>query len=256
MLPARPLLLPGLPVVRRDGAHLQVGLEPPRCLVVPDDPEVRRVLADLRAGLPPDPTTALGHRTVGRLLTAGLVVDLDDLDARTAARSRVSVGLDVPGDLVHPVTERLAGVGLSASATPDVLLVLRDGPVPRPLLDRCLRDDVPHLVVAGEPGAMTIGPFVGPGRTACVRCVDAHLGTADPRRALLVEQADVVVPREPALHAVALAWAVADLLAWAEGRTPSTWSTTVRVDSDLDVRRSAWARHPGCGCAWDALLSG
>lgn len=255
MLPDHPVLLPGIPVVRRDADHLQVGLEQPRCVVVPDDPEVHRVLAALRAGRAPAPRTPTAHHALTRLVAAGLVGDLDEIEARRATRSGVVVGLDVPSDLERPVAERLAAAGLSAvpDAPGDVLLVLRDGPVPRFRLDRCVREDLPHLLVGSEPGAMTVGPFVGPGRTACVRCVDAHLGLVDPRRALLLEQVDVTVPREPALHAVALAWAVADLVAYAEGRTPSTWSATVRLDGDLDVRRTPWTRHPGCGCAWDAL---
>jgi hypothetical protein len=259
MLPDRPLLLPGLAVLRRDRRHLQVGVEPPRCVVLPDEPDVHRLLGDLRAGRPPSPTTTEGHRSVARLVAAGLVADLDTLDGQAAARARVRVGLDAPGDLVHPVTERLGAAGLAVAApdqAPDVLLVLRDGPVPRLRLDRCAREDLPHLVVSSEPGAVTVGPFVSPGRSACVRCVDAHLGTLDPRRALLLEQVEVAVPREPALHAVALAWAVADLVAWAEGRTPSSWSATVRLDADLDVRRTAWRRHAGCGCAWDEVLTG
>lgn len=259
MLPDRPLLTPGAPVVRRDARHVQVGLDPPRCAVLPDEPDVHRVVAALREGRRPRPHTPAGHRALSRLVAAGLVEDLDTRDARAAARARVRVGLDAPHDLLLPLHERLGAAGVAVAAaeeTPDVLLVVRDGPVPRPVLDRCTRDDLPHLVVGSEPGAMTLGPFVQPGTSACVRCVDAHLGVADPRRALLLEQVDATVPRDPPLHAVALAWAAADLVSWAEGRTPSTWSATVRLDADLGVRRTAWPRHPGCGCAWDQLLLG
>jgi len=249
-------LLPGLPVVRRDDRHLQVGIDPPRCAVVADDPDVRRLLADLRAGRAATPETQTGHRALARLAGAGLLDDLERRAERARSRAGVSVGVDAPGDLIHPALDRLHAAGLEVAGgaeSPSVLLVLRDGPVPRPHLDRCLRDGTPHLVVSTEPGAVSVGPFVEPGRSACVRCVDAHLEIVDPRRGLLLEQVDVAVPREPALHAVALAWAVADLVTWAEGGTPSTWSATTRLDAALDVRRTAWARHPGCGCAWDAL---
>lgn len=259
MLPDRPVLLPGLAVVRRDERHLQVGVDPPRCAVLRDEPEVRRVLARLRAGEPPLPRTAAGIRAVARLAAAGLLDDLDDLQRRHAARAGVTVGVDGPGDLTPSVIERLREADLAGTVAREhasVLLVLYDGPVPRARLDRHAREGTPHLLLSAEPGAVTVGPFVEPGRTACLRCVDAHLGLADPRRALLLEQVDVRVPREPALHAVALAWAVADLLAWAEGRIPSTWSATVRLDASLDVRRTPWARHPGCGCAWGQALDG
>lgn len=256
MLPARPVLHPGVPVVRRDDRHLQVGIDPPRCVVLPDEPEVRRVLDRLRSGDAPAPETEAGARALDRLVRAGLLDDLDARERGRAARATVSVGIDGPSDLDRNVAERLRDVDLAVAADPDhasVVLVLRDGPVPRRQLDRCVRDGTPHLVVAAEAGAVTVGPFVEPGRTACQRCVDAHVGQADPRRALLLEQARASVPREPALHAVALAWAVSDLLTWAEGRVPSTWSATVRLDAGLDVRRTPWTRHPGCGCAWDVL---
>lgn len=256
MLPVRPVLLPGLAVVRRDDRHLQVGIDPPRCAVLPDDPDVHRLLAALRAGTPPAPATEVGHLALARLASAGLLDDLDRHERQRTDRAEVRVGVDGPGDLSHQVTERLRSGGLlvsSGAESPSVLLVLRDGPVPRRLLDRCVRDGTPHLVLGAEPGAVIVGPFVEPGRTACVRCVDAHHELTDPRRSLLLEQVEVTVPREPAHHAVALAWAVADLVAWAEGRLPSTWSATVRLDAGLDVRRTAWARHPACGCAWDLL---
>jgi hypothetical protein len=256
MLPARPALLPGVPVVRRDEQHLQVGIDPPRRAVVDDDPDVRHLLAALRVGAAPAPVSEAGHRALTRLADAGLLDDLDRRDERSAARGRVTVGVDAPADLTQPVVDRLRAVGLTGTtgaAQPGVVLVLRDGPVPRRHLDRWVREGTPHLLLETEPGATTVGPFVEPGRTACVRCVDAHLELADPRRALLLEQVDVAVPRDPALHAVALAWAASDLVAWAEGRSPSTWSATVRIDADLDVRRLAWGRHPGCGCAWDSL---
>lgn len=256
---ARPVLLPGLPVVRRDARHLQVGIDPPRCAVVPDEPDVRRVLDRLAAGDPPAPSTPAGHRTVQRLAAAGLLDDLDRVERRRADRSGVTVEVDGPVDLTRPTTDRLraAGLAIADGAEPaGVLLLLRDGPIPRRHLDRCARDGTPYLVLAAEPGAVTVGPFVEPGRTACLRCVDAHLGLLDPRRSLLLEQVDTVVPRDPALHPVALAWAVADLVAWAEGRAPATWSATVRLDAALDVRRTPWERHPGCGCAWDQALTG
>ncbi|WP_244929441.1 TOMM precursor leader peptide-binding protein [Nocardioides sp. W7] len=259
MLPSRPVLLPGLPVLRRDERHLQIGLDPPRCAVVRDDPDVRRVLAQLHAGQPPLPRTEAGAQALDQLARAGLLADLDELERRRASRLEVTVGLDAPADLTRPVTDRLRAADLVVAADLDqagVLLVLSDGQVPRQHLDPYARDGTPHLLVSTEPVGMIVGPFVEPGRTACVRCVDAHLGLADPRRALLLEQATVRVPREPVLHAVALAWAVADLVAWAEGRVPSTWSATVRFDASLDVRRTPWARHPGCGCAWDQALTG
>ena len=97
-----------------------------------------------------------------------------------------------------------------------------------------MRDDLPHLVVRDHGPALTVGPFVAPGLTACLRCVDAHLGDADPRRALVVEQVATQPPlapvaTDPALRAVALSLAVRDLVTFAEGGRPTTWSATYEV---------------------------
>ena len=101
-------------------------------------------------------------------------------------------------------------------------------------LDDWMRSGTPHLVVREGPGGPLLGPYVVPGATACLRCVDAHLGEHDPRRALVVEQVATTPPLrpsepDPALRALALAWAVRDLAAGAEGGVPATWSATVAL---------------------------
>ena len=46
------------------------------------------------------------------------------------------------------------------------------GEFDRTLLDDLVRDGVPHHVVRVVEGAPVVGPFVLPGETACLRCVD------------------------------------------------------------------------------------
>ena len=109
---------------------------------------------------------------------------------------------------------------------------------------------------------MTLGPFVVPGATACLRCVDAHRGEADPRRGLVLEQAASLPALtrdrvDPALHALALAWAARDVVTFVEGGRPATWSATVRVDAGLRLAPQEWLRHSHCGCSWgDQLAAG
>ena len=103
-----------------------------------------------------------------------------------------------------------------------------------------------------------MGPFVVPGATACLRCVDCHHGDTDPRRGLVVDQVAssqplVPVGPDPSLRAVALSIAVADVVSFVEGEVPGTWSSTIRVTKQLDLAPTRWLRHAGCGCAWDAL---
>jgi hypothetical protein len=109
-----------------------------------------------------------------------------------------------------------------------------------------------------------LGPFVAPGQTACLRCVDAHRGETDPRRALVLEQYAAAGPRadgvpepvdEPVFTA-ALAWAVRDCLSYVDGLEPTTWSRTVTFGPGMAQTAREWARHPHCGCAWSEVPVG
>ena len=79
LLPDHPRLLPGLRVLRRDAAHLQVGVGA-RAVLVPDHPDVRRLLGLLTSGAAPAaehlprPHTPAGE-VLARLAGAGLLVD-------------------------------------------------------------------------------------------------------------------------------------------------------------------------------------
>jgi hypothetical protein len=284
-LPRRLALRPGLHVVRRDDRHLQVGVDPPAVLVVPDDPESRRVLDALRTGARPGTASAESQRLVADLVARGLVVDAaardtalaaapdrgaasatyaqfgDDARRRLAARAEARILVEAPTDLGRAASLlRASGVGLTARLDEaDTVLVIADEVLSRHRLDPLLRAGLPHLVVAPGPGGLTVGPFVAPGLTACLRCVDAHLSERDPRRSMLLEQCDATTvasgptPRDPALLALGVAAAVRDVVSYVDGDEPATWSASVTVGPDLALVRRGWRRHPHCGCAWDAL---
>jgi bacteriocin biosynthesis cyclodehydratase domain-containing protein len=149
-------------------------------------------------------------------------------------------------------------------------LLVGTGQPDRELVDDWMRRDVPHLVVRLCEGQAVVGPFVDPGRSACLRCVDAHHTDVDPTWPLLVRQhaaagrrstagpADAASPEpvDPILATLALAWAARDLASWVEGVTPSLLSSTLTLDGVLaDVEVRTWTRHPGCGCSWQALTA-
>lgn len=124
-----------------------------------------------------------------------------------------------------------------------------------------MRAGTPHLLVRLTEGSAVLGPFVVPGRTACLRCLDAHHTDVDASWPLLVRQyatasatdrADgVPEPVDSLLAGLALAWAGRDLASYAEGSRPSTWSTTIRLDAELtSIETRSWLRHPECGCGW------
>ncbi|WP_193611945.1 hypothetical protein [Nocardioides lijunqiniae] len=283
-LPRRPALRPGLTVARHDDAHLRVGTDAPHRLVVADRPVVRRLLDDLTAGRPLPELEDSAWLVLRGLHDAALLVDADALDrlrhddparaawaqfgpstaARIQARQRVRVGVWA-GAAVADVAVRLlhqAGVAVcEPGSEADVWLVASEGELSRSALDDLVRDGTPHLVLATGLGTVRLGPFVLPGTTACLRCVDAGLAEDDPRRALVIEQVTLEPrvpgpPADPVLTHLATAWAVRDLLRYVEGDQPSTWSTTLELGpTDTPIPRP-WLRHPHCGCAWDQLPAG
>jgi hypothetical protein len=255
------LLRPGVGLARRDAAHLQLGTDPPLAAVVPDCPAVRLLLVELAHGGPLSTLDAMTVPVLEALVGAGLVVAADEVVARRDRRAGCAVHLDVP-DGVLPVLVRLVGeAGLRLTREPtsaSVALVWSEGDAPRARLDDWMRSGTPHLVVSEGPGGTVLGPYVLPGATACLRCVDAHLGEQDPRRALVVEQIAAAPPLrpaepDPALRALAAGWVVHDLATAAAGGVPATWSARVSL-GELPPQVTVYRRHLHCGCAWSEDL--
>jgi hypothetical protein len=249
---ARPVLRPGLHVVRRDDAHLQVGLDPPDRLVLRDRP-------GLHAALTGRERTPRGEvrELLDRLVEDGWIVDAGRVAraAREDTERRPPLSLEADALLNDTLTRACATAGLRVADTAGTRLVATIGEPRRALSDQLVRDDVAHLWLAVLPRAVRIGPFVEPGRTACLRCVDGHLGERDARRATVLHQLEELPPApyggwDPLLVQLAAAWAVRDVVRRLDGRTPALRSATVTVSAELEVTRRDWLRHPHCGCAW------
>jgi bacteriocin biosynthesis cyclodehydratase domain-containing protein len=279
----RPVLAPGLHVTERAPGELQIGLTPAHRLLLVDTPSVRRTLTVLERGEAPrsDPTTrkvlaqlAPVLRDGDSLIRPGIpeteVAAVALRHPRTATsrlrdrgRARISVqgdlGID-PGPLFG-----LTGLGIDHDATSEVTaaLLLCRGDLDRDHLDGYLRDRTPHLLVRAIESEIVLGPFVVPGLTACLRCLDLHLPNDDPRHPSQTTRRPgprndgVPDPINAAVLTMALGWAVSDLIAYAEGDRPSTWSSTVRLTagaSGFETVRQL--RHPQCGCSWIELSAG
>lgn len=245
---ACPVLRDGLRVVRRDDDHLQLGLDLPDRLVLRDRPGLLQALTHLDRR-PPDAV----REVLDQLVAGGWVVD-----AAARARpgpGRAPVSLDTDAWLEDSALRAIAASGLVVSTDADLRLVMGFGEPRRSVSDALVRDDISHLWLTVLPGAVRIGPFVEPGRTACLRCVDAHLGDLDPRRATVLHQLEELprVPErdpDPCLVQLGVAWAVRDVVRLLDGHVPALRSATVTVTAGLEVSRSDWLRHPHCGCAW------
>lgn len=286
-------LVPGTHVLRRHDGRVQVGLDPRDAVLLPAGSEA--ALARLGAGAAVDPVLApladaglLVERAGSSSLVLGVpagrapaVAALvrahgSDAAAAWASRSAAVVRVVAFGGGADPLAARaadlLSDAGLASEPGPPGPPA-RDGPAllvgvgqpDRELVDDWMRRGVAHVLVRMTEGRAVVGPFVDPGRSACLRCVDAHHTDADPTWPLLVRQhaaatrrrTDELAPPEPVdplLATLALAWAVRDLASWAEGAAPSLLSSTLTLDAllaDVDVR--TWTRHPGCGCSWQAV---
>lgn len=247
-----PAPLPGLRLLRRGRTTWQWGLHADAEATSSDPAVVPAHLLVDRADLP---RTGIAEADRAAVVQRGTDRAVDRLLGRHRAGVRVdgSLGVD-PGPL-------LAAAGLGTEGEPACRLLMSVGELGRDRLDRLVADGVPHLVLRLVDGAVTIGPFVVPGETACLRCVDLHVASGDPVYPALVEQHAQATPEagrhgwpEPVdlpLVTLATAWAVRDVCTWAEGDRPTTWSATVRLEPGLSgLTDVQWLRHPGCSCFW------
>lgn len=289
-----PILLPGTHVLRRDADTLQVGLDPTERVLLADTPRHRRLVLEPPAGsqvaalkpvlLPDDAPLRAALPPVDS-------ADPEALWARHSVASRARLGVThhdpqrVPTDVIVLVQayggrlgERLAAdlrtllrrTGLPAptqrrpgprsdAAPHELHVVVGVGEPPRGLLDDRVERGTPHLVLRFVEGRAVLGPFVAPGRTACLHCVDLHRADADPAWPLLLEQYarmtrhdrsdGVPEPVDAALAAVAIGWAVRDVSTHLTGRAPATRSRTLTMTPDLvEVVLQDWPQRPDCGC--------
>jgi len=257
---SRPQLAPGLRVVRRGLDRIQVGLYEDRRVVLPCTDVVLRTLALLleRGPIDDSPATA---RVLEQLDRHGCLVR--GPGSSPAGRKVAVLGrIDGPG--LPAVDELLRAAGVTTTSDlhdADAVVVLRVGELPRERLDPLLRRGISHVVVRLVDGGALVGPFVVPGKTACLRCIDAHQSLVDPDHvAVTTRYAEATArPRadgmpdvvDPALATIALAWAVRDVVAHLEGAAPSTWSRTLLLHPDPTQRREErWLRHPMCACSF------
>ena len=253
---ARPLSV----LVRPDDS-LQLGLDAEGGLVFPDVPPG----ADAAVRALRQPRTLL---EVSRLVPAlprgwldGLVETLLDAGALRRVEPAAAPAVLVLGG--GPLSDQAARLlaaegwavrdGVSGAVGGDVpVLVCAATAEPDRVLTRDLTaSGQAHLVVRAEPERAVVGPFVVPGRAACVGCTDLvrrDLDAGFPHLlAQLCRSEHTPAPRQAAWAA---AVASAQLEAWRAGRTPEALGATLELDAHTGgygVR--AWPRHPDCGCA-------
>lgn len=178
------------------------------------------------------------------------VVDPEPPAPRVYAHPRATGGASLRAHLVargHRVRSQEHWFG--RGDTHQVTVVADDRLEPdRALTEVLTRDGIPHLTIRPTVRGVVVGPFVVPGRTACMRCLDLVLA-ADPAWPAILAQ---LCRARLTLPATVRAWAVAQALvclrAWATGGVPLATGTTVELAADCTVHQRRWPRHPLCTC--------
>lgn len=161
----------------------------------------------------------------------------------------------------HPVMIVASGtVGRRVRGRRPALAVLVSAHVIDPLEhQRWLRDDVPHLPIVFGEVAVTVGPVVAVGSSACLGCVERERARRDPARAAIAAQ---LWGRPAAAESASLATeAAVEALRMLRASIPSRLhdpaaSASVRLDAASGARTTtAWRPSEGCGCRGLTLRS-
>jgi hypothetical protein len=256
---------PSYPPVWRTDSTIQFGAEP---VAVLDDPQPwqQRLLRELERGIPDEaavpfaqalgaPDAATAERFLSRIRRA-LVTDAATRrrvmihcaqDVPDQHRDAIAAGLSSEGfavDTAHRF-DPVGSVGTDAAAV--VFVVHR---VVAPGAAAALMSaDVDHVPVALTGSGAEVGPFVEPGRSACLACVAAHRRDSDPSWPVVAAQLlGRGVESEPSVL-----WEsglVAGRLIAERARHPSadrTRSVTLRAGS-LHRHVRSHRPHPECRC--------
>lgn len=287
----RPTLRPGLHVLRRDLRTMQIGLEWSGVAALADSPALQIVL-DVVDGFRDVEGVVLAARSrgIGRadaedvieaLLDSGALVDQSVLKppelahaswsamwllagprrnaaAVLSARSRNRVLVSGSGrvaSLVRGLVEAEQVPVTSSAEDATVVVLAGDREPSRDAADEAMRRGLPFLCVGVRELVGLVGPFVVPGSTACLRCVDLARTQLDPCWPTLVDSAEVNPPPtpcgSPALFAVTAGYAAQEVAIWASGLVPLSCDRVIELPHGFgEVQTIAFEPHPECGCGW------
>ena len=284
----RPMIRPGVRILRRDLQTMQIGHEWPGVVLLADSPALQAVLAAVdgcRDATAVVMAASAGGRTpddcaeaLDLLIDTGAVVDSATVTSPAGAaaswgalwllagpeataadvvamRRECRVHVSGEGVIVDILRQLLPQAQLTLTADPAdaTLLVLGDRREPdRARSDDAMRSGLPHVWGYLRDLVGVVGPFVVPGSSACLRCVDISRRELDPSWPMLLAAAPTADPPEDPVMATLVGAAVAqDVAAWASGYQPRTWDAVVEISyGGSAIEQQARPPHPQCGCGW------
>lgn len=271
-------LPPGVPIVWRSPTVLQLGGVAAHAIIDVPSTGAERFLESLRQQGTLEQFQERGSR-LG--LTSAEVRDLLDAVSpllevapvsprRRATRPASGVPRRPPVVLVRgtvagdDLSEHIAALGCTVRragadyrpprpAEIGVVVDCADYVLPRRRYAPLMADDVPHLVVIAEDLGATVGPFVVPGRTPCVRCDDLHRLDADRAWAAIATQLAVTdrVPLPRSTREIVRSLVTRSVASWlAEGpASADCGSESWKLDAvSGEVHRTHRSFHGECGC--------
>lgn len=195
---------PSYPPVWRSATSLQFGAD---AIVVLDDPAPwqERIVRHLEGGIADDAFESMASAAgASPSLARSFLERLRPVLSRAVDRGpSPRVRIHAPRGFAHErassITSAIAASGLIVESVDDVALaagrqdrsfvvLLADHTIEPRRGSALLHEDVPHLPVVFSAGSIEVGPFVWPGLSACLRCLDEHRMDADPTWALVAAQ--------------------------------------------------------------------
>lgn len=165
------------------------------------------------------------------------------------------------GQAAHAAVHRVSQSTRTAPHDPprpyDLVVLACVGPIEPAVTDDLVRSGVPHVSVVVREATAVIGPFVVPGSTSCLRCLDLHRCDRDAAWPLIAAQLAAdglrtgVAACDVALATLAASVCALQVLEFVDGGQPTTHDATLEISlPDWRIRRRSWCAHPACGCCW------
>jgi hypothetical protein len=158
---------------------------------------------------------------------------------------------------IHRVSQITKTTALTPTQRYDVVVLASGGAPEMAAVNELVRSGVPHVQVVVREATAVVGPFVLPGSTSCLRCLELHRSDRDMAWPVIAAQLAAGGARtgveacDIALATLAASITALQVLAFVDGGEPATRNGTLEIAlPDWRVRRRSWRAHPLCGCCW------
>lgn len=235
-------LVEGAQITRLGGGTLQIYLDPARRVRVVDSPQNRELLRRLRA--PGEGEIDPINRTLQLLREQGLVSTITSI---TIAEQRlVDARVFTRGLELSPTTWRSLGLRrVSRLQNANFAILIGKTQTSSQTVTNA---QIPHVLGDYPGGTPRLGPFIVPGTTPCLACIEPQALDDDPLAAT-TPSADP--PRDDSAQGLLQSFLLQDLLTWLRGELPWTWARTILLGTNPQTSRLRdWLRHPECTCTW------